>query len=317
MKRIEVLVVVAIIVILASNLTVRAQETTNPAVASAMPDLETPQGAVRGVFPPGNAPIIPSVSSATAEAYRNKATAQAAAETPASSSTATATAVANPQIVVRPIVQGGGARTIVKSTPPMAAPKPPVVNITNVIPPAPQAPQPAVAPVKKGGSAMPTWATTLLVVFGVLGAAGVTLGIIALATGGGNRLEDLADALAEGCNRAQGHERMRISGTSRRFTALVEPANATPLLPLAQAATPALPIGQALGPVQLPPVTVQLGPVQPWTPPPAPQAVAVAAQQPATPPAQAAGNQQQAAAPPVQGGGGQQQQAPQAVAVAE
>lgn len=316
MKRITMLIVIAIIAILAADL-VRAQDApANPAVTSAMPDV--PQGAVSGVLPPGNVPVIPSVSSAMAKAYRNKATAQAAAGTPASTSSSTATAVANPQIVVRPIVRSGGTRTIVASTAPVAVPKPPVVNITNVIPPAPQAPQPAMAPVKKGGSAMPTWATTLLVVFGVLGAAGVTLGIIALATGG-NRLEDLADALAEGCNRAQGHERMRISGTSRRFTALVEPANATPLLPPTPPAAPVMPIGQALVPVQLPPVMVQLGPAQPAQGP-APQAAAqaavVAAPQPAQP-APPAGGGQQPARPaaaaqgqrPQRGGGGQGQQA--------
>lgn len=178
------------------------------------------------------------------------------------------------------------------------------------IPPAEPVNEMPVNPARKGVLGMDPY------VFGLI--ALVIIGVVvALAARSmrGTQLDDLADALAQGCNRVPGGERMVITGSRNRFTARVEPANATPVIPPAPQVVqqgsmfPALGYGQALVPVQVTANPVVLNPApaqQQQAPPPATQApqtvtVNVTGWQPGQP--QGGGGQQQTN-PPAQGGGG-------------
>lgn len=100
----------------------------------------------------------------------------------------------------------------------------------------------------------------ILLTLGVVTLIGLVIALVWALTR--ESAEDMATALAAGCDRTSGSERMRFSGKvgGSRFRASVEPANATPLL------QPLPAPGTAMVPVTIAPAHVTLGPVRPATP---------------------------------------------------
>ena len=112
---------------------------------------------------------------------------------------------------------------------------------------------------------------------------GITAAVVAFALRG-TRAEDLVDELRQTPTAAAQNMRIKYRGRGNRFEYLIEPANATPVIPpapapaAAQPAFPAAPLGVAYVPVQVTANPVTLNPAAPAQPAPAPAPVQPAPQ---------------------------------------